>query len=439
MSEQWGVWMLPPGLGGRWLRQPEDPFPVWSGSREEAEAEARQRASDPDLRECLVEARALGPARPTHTCFVCGSSCLPPSTTCDPCGTILGAAAKIATGDGPSSGDVDDAITVLVHFTKPRPKPVSEHSCARRKSTSPDGTEWTVLDFDCEACIVQRMHGATRHPRHLLPEGTWPHHRGDVHPCQGEVMVENSTSKLLVDVLAEIWMARGTFVDVLGPGQRPAPAGSFDTTSRFNCTDRHARMSAVRAAVIVISKCALTLVLKHEWSGAPSHGVETCPECGGVMATGEYDESEPDLRHRPSCAWGAVVLACRQFQEPDDIAAAALPAGPVDQNGRTVREWSLCTEHGVQAVDGQCLQCRGDRSLMQVMTVVDAEKTVARERAQARQEALREATHEVADAIAAVMQAPADGPVAETARNSARSILEHTGRLINLLAQKAQA
>ena len=58
-TERWGVWLLPPGLGGRWIRRTADLDHVWSGTREEAHQFARERANDEDLRECLVEARVI--------------------------------------------------------------------------------------------------------------------------------------------------------------------------------------------------------------------------------------------------------------------------------------------------------------------------------------------------------------------------------------------
>lgn len=127
----------------------------------------------------------------------------------------------------------------------------------------------------------------------------------------------------LEEVLAEAW-EYGVRPHQAGNSVMWRRAGEHGTTgvATFTGPDRE-----LRAAVAVLGKRALTLVLKHEFCG-PELG--DCPECGGVRPevemggresacameliakhAGLVDESGHG--HAPDCAWGAIVRAAKEL------------------------------------------------------------------------------------------------------------------------------
>lgn len=125
----------------------------------------------------------------------------------------------------------------------------------------------------------------------------------------------------LEEVLAEEW-------EVVGG---PDPDGDICDASKGNPDSDRIVMSAfgvqsrlmTRAAVAVLGKRALALVLKHEWCGWNGEGYDPggdrCPEC---EEWADYDRAIPgDMtspivargKHKPGCEWGAIVAAAKEI------------------------------------------------------------------------------------------------------------------------------
>jgi hypothetical protein len=79
------------------------------------------------------------------TCGICGAST--PGRLCTICAGVVDASQKLAEQDDGATGDVEDALTVLVHHAKSTPRPAGEHTCARETH---DGRH--MLDMNCQAC-----------------------------------------------------------------------------------------------------------------------------------------------------------------------------------------------------------------------------------------------------------------------------------------------
>jgi len=103
-------------------------------------------------------------------------------------------------------------------------------------------------------------------------------------------------------VLAEEWAIERHVVirDAHGP------VGAFD---RLVLPDHEAdEMDRVRAAIAVLGKRALALILEHEWSGGEDGGC--CVECYGPF-DGPYCVNGGGTRHHPDCEWGKIVKAAK--------------------------------------------------------------------------------------------------------------------------------
>lgn len=102
----------------------------------------------------------------------------------------------------------------------------------------------------------------------------------------------------LEEVLAEEWSTNGPTVHALPVSAARFLGGAYNADCR-------------RAAVAVLGKSALALVLKHEWTGSEVGDVSICAECGArKWPPGGGDEPGP---HKPGCAWGAICEEARKI------------------------------------------------------------------------------------------------------------------------------
>lgn len=119
-------------------------------------------------------------------------------------------------------------------------------------------------------------------------------------------------------VLAEQWEASPfPWWTRMGPSVKmpdaPSVAHIRDADERDKAYIAHID---ARAAVAVLGKRALALILKYEWSGdvlTDDDHLDCCPECRGLKADGPFNEEEPMLRHRPWCELGAVCDEARRL------------------------------------------------------------------------------------------------------------------------------
>lgn len=112
------------------------------------------------------------------------------------------------------------------------------------------------------------------------------------------------------EVIAESWWTDGDRVVVqTGPDLE---VGGTECAADFPSGARG--IGATRAAVSVLGKRALVLVLEHEWSAA-----HVCPGCDGVRP-GMLRKGHPAEGHQIGCAWGALCDEVRKMRGVDSPA-----------------------------------------------------------------------------------------------------------------------
>ena len=102
------------------------------------------------------------------------------------------------------------------------------------------------------------------------------------------------SDKTFDEVMAEEWIHDDGAI-----GHRAEPHQPM--LCRFRGTQAEAEM---RAAIAVLGKRALVLVLKHEMCGGKMDNVSQCPECLSM------DASE----HEGDCEWGAIMAEVKKLR-----------------------------------------------------------------------------------------------------------------------------
>lgn len=109
-------------------------------------------------------------------------------------------------------------------------------------------------------------------------------------------------------VMAEEWRTDESEQPIeLFCGDDDTPIARFDASDSRGMFIRDGRSEA-RAAIAVLGKRALALILEHEFCGAH---LGECPECGGVPV----ELAGMPGGHAKDCEWGLVVAGVEKLRE----------------------------------------------------------------------------------------------------------------------------